>query len=73
MLNWKSIVPSGFEYDWDNDKLSEHNITFEEARQVFFNERNIRPNKRFNDRFQCVGRGVKNFISAEVRFVLLSV
>jgi uncharacterized DUF497 family protein len=55
MPNWKSFVPSDFEYDWENDKLGEHGVTFEEAYQTFFNDRHIGPNKGFSDRYTLIG------------------
>ncbi len=56
MTNWRSFVPSGFEYDWENDKLFEHGVLFEEACQTFFNAHVILPNKKYADRFQLIGR-----------------
>ena len=56
MPSWKSFVPSDFEYDWENDKLGEHGVTFKEAYETFFNDRHIGRNKRFSDRYQLIGR-----------------
>jgi hypothetical protein len=36
-VDWRRFVPAGFECDWGVDKLAEHDISFEEAGEVFFN------------------------------------
>ncbi len=55
-MKWDEFIPSEFEYDWEKDKLREHNTTFEEAVETFFNDYEIRRNKRFRDRWQLIGR-----------------
>ena len=35
-MNWSEFVPSDFEYDFENDKLWYHRVTFEEAVECFF-------------------------------------
>ncbi len=54
-MKWSEFIPSEFEYDWENDKLSEHNVTFDEAVETFFNDYRIRRNKKFRDRWQLIG------------------
>lgn len=54
-MKWDEFVPSEFEYDWEKDKLREHNVIFEEAVEAFFNDYEIRRNKRFRDRWQLIG------------------
>jgi len=54
-MKWDEFVPSEFEYDWEKDKLREHNVVFEEAVEAFFNDCEIRRNKRFRDRWQLIG------------------
>lgn len=54
-MKWDEFVPSEFEYDWEKDKLREHNVIFDEAVQSFFNDYEIRRNKRFRDRWQLIG------------------
>lgn len=54
-MKWDEFIPSEFEYDWEKDKLGEHNVTFEEAVGTFFNNYEIRRNKRFRDRWQLIG------------------
>ena len=55
-MKWDIFVPSEFEYDWEKDKLRAHNVTFEEAVETFYNEYEVRRNKRFKDRWQLIGR-----------------
>lgn len=55
-MKWDEFIPSEFEYDWEKDKLREHNVTFEEAVETFINDYEIRRNKRFRDRWQLIGR-----------------
>lgn len=55
MVKWDEFEPSDFEYDFDNDELAAHRITFEEAVQVFDNEYRVLRNKGAGDRRQIVG------------------
>ena len=55
-MKWNQFVPSKFEYDWEKDKLAEHNVTFEEVVETFFNDYQIRRNKQFKDRWQLIGQ-----------------
>lgn len=55
-MKWDEFIPSKFECDWGKDKLREHHVTFEEAVETFFNDYEIRRNKRFKDRWQLIGR-----------------
>ena len=36
MVNWNRFVPKDFEYDFENDKLGSHRVTFEEGVECFF-------------------------------------
>ncbi len=56
MVNWHKFVPTDFEYDFENDKLAVHGVTFEEAVQCFFSNFEVRRNKSYQDRFQLLGR-----------------
>jgi len=56
MVNWHRFVPTDFEYDFENDKLAAHGVTFDEAVQCFFSDFQIRRNKSYTDRFQLSGR-----------------
>ena len=55
MVRWPGFTPSNFEYDFENDKLLAHRVTFEEAVECFFSDFEIRRNKRFKDRYQLIG------------------
>lgn len=55
MVRWSSFTPSNFEYDFENDKLAGHRVTFEEAVECFFSDFEIRRNKKFKDRYQIIG------------------
>ena len=56
MVDWGRFQPSDFEYDFGSDKLAAHGVTFEEAVECFFADFIVRRNKRFQDRFQLIGR-----------------
>ncbi len=56
MVNWHHFEPSDFEYDFEKDKLSAHHVTFYEAVECFFSDYEVRRNKRYNDRYQLIGR-----------------
>ena len=58
MVKWSSFVPSDFEYNFDNDKLAAHQVSFEEAVECFFSDFEIRRNKKYKDRFQLIGSTV---------------
>ncbi len=54
-MNWAEFEPADFEYDFENDKLSVHCVTFKEAVECFYNDFEIRRNKSFKDRYQLIG------------------
>jgi len=56
VVNWHHFEPSDFEYDFENDKLSNHHVTFDEAVECFFSDYEVRRNKRYRDRYQLIGR-----------------
>ncbi len=56
MVDWHRFTPSDFEYDFENDKLSAHRITFDEAVESFFSDFEVRRNKKYKDRYQLIGR-----------------
>ncbi len=56
MVNWSHFVPADFEYDFENDKLAVYHITIDEAIQCFYNDFEVRRNKRYQDRYQLIGR-----------------
>ncbi|MGO4882058.1 MAG: hypothetical protein ACLP59_14695 [Bryobacteraceae bacterium] len=58
MVDRNRFTPQEFEYDFERDKLHEHRVTFEEAVECFFEDHEIRRNKRYRDRFQLIGRTI---------------
>lgn len=58
MVNWQHFSPSDFEYDFDQDKLAAHKVTFNEAMECFLSSFEVRRNKRFTDRYQLIGTTV---------------
>lgn len=55
MVKWDGFTPSDFEYDFENDKLAVHRVTFEEAVECFFSDFQVRRNKKYKDRYQLIG------------------
>jgi uncharacterized DUF497 family protein len=58
MVNWHHFTPFDFEYDFINDKLSVHGLTFQEAVECFYSDFEVRRNKRYADRYQLLGRTI---------------
>jgi uncharacterized DUF497 family protein len=58
VVRWERFEPADFEYDFENDKLSAHGVTFEEAVESFFSDFRIRRNKKDEDRFRLLGRTI---------------
>jgi uncharacterized DUF497 family protein len=56
VTDWSRFEPSNFEYDFENDKLFDHRVTFKEAVECFFSDYEIRRNRDFSDRFELIGR-----------------
>jgi uncharacterized DUF497 family protein len=56
VVRWSSFTPSDFEYDFENDKLAAHRVTFDEAVECFFADFQIHRNKQFKDLYQLIGR-----------------
>ncbi len=54
-MDWSKFEPTDFEYDFENDELFAHRITFREAVECFYNDFQIRKNKSSKDRYQLVG------------------
>ena len=55
MVNWNRFLPKDFEYDFDQDKLSAHGVSFEEVVECFFSDFGVRRNKAYKDRYQLIG------------------
>ncbi len=58
MVNWHRFEPSDFEYDFEQDKLAAHQVTFDEAVECFFSDYEVRRNKQYRDRYQLIGRAI---------------
>jgi uncharacterized DUF497 family protein len=58
VVRWDTFEPADFEYDFENDKLAAHRVTFEEAVETFFYDFRILRNKKDRNRFQLYGRTI---------------
>ena len=58
MVNWHRFIPSDFEYDFEQDKLAVHGVTFNEAVECFVSNFEVRRNKKFKDRYQLIGETI---------------
>lgn len=58
MVNWHHFIPADFEYDFEQDELAAHHITFDEAVECFFSDFEIRRNKSYRDRYQLLGKTI---------------
>jgi len=56
MVKWNEFTPYDFEYDFENDKLSAHGVSFDEAVQCFYSDYEVRRNKDYHDRYQLMGQ-----------------
>lgn len=56
MVNWQRFTPSDFGYDFEQDKLAAHGVTFNEAVECFYSDFEVRRNKKFKDRYQLLGK-----------------
>ncbi len=55
MPKWNEFLPAEIEYDFEKDKLHVHGVSIEEAAQCFYNDYEIRKNKKYKDRFKLHG------------------
>ena len=55
MVDWRHFIPTEVEYDFENDKLAIHGVSFEEALECLFSDYQIQRNKSFVDRYQLIG------------------
>jgi uncharacterized DUF497 family protein len=58
MVEWNRFAPADFEYDFENDKLGVHRVTFEEAVECFFSDFEVRRNRSYKDRYQLIGNTI---------------
>jgi len=54
-MDWSKFEPTDFEYDFNNDELFAHRITFKESVECFYNNFQFRKNKSSKDRYQLIG------------------
>ncbi|PSB07816.1 hypothetical protein C7B69_23195 [filamentous cyanobacterium Phorm 46] len=55
VVDWNNFTPYEFEYDFEQDKLAAHRVTFNEAVQCFLSDYEVRRNKSYRDRYQLIG------------------
>jgi len=53
-IDWSNFEAIDFEYDFENDELFAHRITFKEAVECFYNDFQTRRNKSFKDLYQLI-------------------
>jgi len=58
MVDWNRFAPADFEYDFENDKLGVHKVTFEEAVECFFSDFEVRRNRSYKGRYQLIGNTI---------------
>ena len=58
MVNWHRFILSNFENNFKKDKLSAHDVKFNEAVECFFSDYELLRNKRYRDRYQLIGRTI---------------
>jgi len=55
VVYWQKFDPDEFEIEFDEDELSQHGITVDEAIEVIWNGFEVRRNKRHNVGYQITG------------------
>jgi uncharacterized DUF497 family protein len=55
-LLWQKFDPEQFEFEFDEDELAGHDVSTEEAMEVFLNRFDVQRNKRHHGGYQLVGR-----------------
>ena len=55
MVYWQKFNPFDFEFEFGEEELSQHEITVEEASEVFWNGFEVRRNKRIHRGYQLIG------------------
>jgi hypothetical protein len=53
---WQRFDPARFEFEFNETKLTAHNITVNEALEVIWNGFDVRRNKRYYGGYQIIGR-----------------
>ncbi|HSQ23234.1 MAG TPA: hypothetical protein VLN44_02435 [Pyrinomonadaceae bacterium] len=55
MVFWQKFEPDQFEFEFNEDELSQHGITVDEAIEVIWNGFKVRRNKRYHGGYQIIG------------------
>jgi len=55
VVYWQKFDPDEFEFEFDEDELSQHGITVDEAIEVIWNGFEVRRNKRHYVGYQITG------------------
>ncbi len=55
MVYWQKFDPAAFTYEFDEEELAAHNITVDEAVEVFWNNFDVRRNKKKHGGYQLIG------------------
>ncbi|HVG06776.1 MAG TPA: hypothetical protein VNM67_03660 [Thermoanaerobaculia bacterium] len=56
MVNWNKFDAADYDLEFNEEKLSAHGVSVEEAAELLWNEMIVRKNKGFKDRVQILGR-----------------
>lgn len=56
MVYWQRFNPAEFEYEFDEEELAGHDVTPEEAREVFDHDFDVRKNTRHRVGYRNLGR-----------------
>lgn len=56
MVFWQKFDPTQFEFEFNETKLTAHNITVNEALEVIWNGFDVLRNKRYHGGYQIMGR-----------------
>lgn len=56
MVFWQKFDPEQFDFEFDDNELTKHDITVDEAVEVIWNGFDVRRNKRYHGGYQIVGR-----------------
>jgi len=56
VVYWQRFDPASFDYEFNEDELTTHGITVDEATEVFWNGFEVRQNKRQGTGYQILGQ-----------------
>jgi len=56
MVYWQKFDPEDFEFEFNQEELSAHKISVDEATEVLWNGFDVRRNKRYHGGYEIVGR-----------------